>query len=110
MSLHKSPPMHTVGDLMDANADLMSQVYSDPGLSPDEKLRSFTLGIRNQCALSRDLQSRRAELARYNLLQQAKVEDLHQLVFNPALAAPSASLPAPAADAADTPNPVTRPN
>ena len=106
MPVTKINPLRNLGDLMDANADLMTQVYHDNGLSPDEKLRSFSLGIRNQCALSRDLQARRAELARHNLLQTTKPDDLQALRFIPAPAEPP-SLPAPSApaplDAATTP-------
>lgn len=102
MTVSKITPLRNIGDLMDANADLMTQVYHDHGLSPDEKLRSFSLGIRNQCALSRDLQARRAELARHNLLQQTRVEDLQALRFLPATPEAPASLPAPAAPAPDT--------
>ena len=99
MSVSKiPPPLKNIGDLMEANADLMTQVYHDEGLSADEKLRSFSLGIRNQCSLSRDLQNRRAELARYNLLHQTKAEDLSALRFIPAPPDTAAvvSLPAPA--------------
>ena len=108
MTVTKLQPLRNMGDLMDANADLMTQVYHDPGLSPDEKLRSFSLGIRNQCALSRDLQARRAELARHNLLHQTPAEDLQALRFLPAATEAPASLPAPAAPAPDS-APTTNP-
>ena len=114
MTVSKIKPLKNIGDLMDANADLMSQVYHDDGLSADEKLRSFSLGIRNQCSLSRDLQSRRAELARYGLLHQAQADDLQALRFippPPAEAPPApASLPAPADPSAPNHDPASRLN
>ena len=46
---------------------MMSEIYGDPKLTAAEKLRNFSIGVRNQIMLSRDLATRRAELMRYGL-------------------------------------------
>jgi len=113
MTVTQLTPIRTLGDMMDRNADLMTQVYHDNGLSADEKLRSFTLGIRNQCALSRDLRDRRAELARYQQVTVFDADAIQSLRFEPPpppdrLPAPTASPPASAAPA-EPPAPPTLP-
>lgn len=102
MTVTQLTPIRTLGDMMDRNADLMTQVYHDNGLSADEKLRSFALGIRNQCALSRDLRDRRAELARYQHLASATPASIQALRFDPPPPRePPAALPAPVAPPLD---------
>jgi hypothetical protein len=107
MTVTELTPILTLGDMMDRNADLMTQVYHDNGLSADEKLRSFTLGIRNQCALSRDLRDRRAELARYQQVTVVDADALQALRFKPP--PPPERLPVPAASPPAIPAPAAAP-
>jgi hypothetical protein len=65
---------------VDANAQLMTEVYSDPKLTAIEKMKTFSIGVRNQVILSRDLASRRAELMRYGMKAS---DELKALSFNP---------------------------
>lgn len=74
------PTLQTYNDFMEANAQLMSEVYSDPKLTAAEKMKTFTIGVRNQVLLSRDLATRRAELMRYGLKSS---DELKSLSFNP---------------------------
>lgn len=76
-SLHS---LQSYNDFMDANAQLMTEVYSDPKLTAVEKMKTFSAGVRNQVLLSRDLATRRAELMRYGLKAS---EELKSLSFNP---------------------------
>jgi hypothetical protein len=54
--------LESYNDMMTANAQLMSEVYTDPKLTAAEKMKTFSAGVRNQIMLSRDLAARRAEL------------------------------------------------
>jgi hypothetical protein len=74
------PALQSYNDFMEANANMMSEIYGDPKLTAAEKLRNFSIGVRNQIMLSRDLASRRAELMRYGL---KAADDLKALSFNP---------------------------
>lgn len=74
------PTLQTYNDFMEANAQLMSEVYSDPKLTAAEKMKTFTIGVRNQVLMSRDLATRRAELMRYGLKSS---DELKSLSFNP---------------------------
>ena len=74
------PNIHSYQDMMDANAQLMTEVYSDPKLTAIEKMKTFSIGVRNQVILSRDLASRRAELMRYGMKAS---DELKALSFNP---------------------------
>lgn len=53
--------------MMDANAELMNDIYHDGKLTTKEKLASFSIGVRNQVALSRDMAARRKELFGYGM-------------------------------------------
>lgn len=72
--------IHSYQEMMDANAQLMTEVYSDPKLTAAEKMKTFSVGVRNQVILSRDLAARRAELMRYGLKAS---DELKALSFNP---------------------------
>lgn len=74
------PALQSYNDFMDANAHMMTEIYSDPKLTAAEKLRNFSIGVRNQIMLSRDLASRRAEMMRYGLKAS---DELKSLTFNP---------------------------
>jgi hypothetical protein len=63
--------------MMNANSDLMTEVYRDSKLTAAEKLKNFSIGVRNQVLLSRDLASRRAELARYGLKANGNLKALN---------------------------------
>ena len=66
--------------MMNANAELMNEVYNDQKLTAAEKMKTFSIGVRNQVLLSRDLAARRAELFKYGM----KVDTaLKSLTFNP---------------------------
>lgn len=67
-------------DMMECNSALMSEVYNDTKMTPAEKMKTFSIGVRNQVLLSRDLASRRQELFRYGLRVS---EDMRALSFNP---------------------------
>lgn len=72
--------IHSYSDMMEANAQLMTEVYTDPKLTAAEKMKSFSVGVRNQVILSRDLAARRAELMRYGMKAD---NELKSLSFNP---------------------------
>lgn len=72
--------IHSYNDMMDANARMMTEVYNDPKLTAQEKMKTFSVGVRNQVILSRDLAARRAELMRYGLKAS---DELKSLAFNP---------------------------
>ncbi|MBP8282880.1 MAG: hypothetical protein KAX46_03050 [Chromatiaceae bacterium] len=74
------PSLQSYSDFMDANAQLMTEVYSDPKLTAAEKMKTFSIGVRNQVILSRDLATRRAELMRYGMKSS---DELKSLSFNP---------------------------
>jgi hypothetical protein len=76
----KLAAVSTYGDMMAANAALMTEIYTDPKLTAAEKLRNFSAGIRNQVALSKDLAARRAEVFRYGLKAEGSLKTLD---FNP---------------------------
>lgn len=75
-ALPKLDRITTVTDMMNANAALMTEVYTDRKLTAQEKMRSFTAGVRNQVNLSRDLAARRAELFRYGQKADATIKSL----------------------------------
>lgn len=66
--------------MMNANAELMTEVYRDGKLTAAEKMKSFSAGVRNQAILSRDLAGRRAELFRYGMKANGNIKSLN---FNP---------------------------
>ena len=66
-NVNSIPALQSYNDIMNANAQMMTEIYGDPKLTAAEKLRNFSIGVRNQIMLSRDLASRRAELMRYGL-------------------------------------------
>jgi hypothetical protein len=72
--------IHSYTDIMEANAQLMTEIYTDPKLTAAEKMKSFATGVRNQVGLSRDLAARRAELLRYGIKESSEVKGL---TFNP---------------------------
>lgn len=72
--------LQSYNDFMEANAQLMSEVYCDPKLTAAEKMKTFSVGVRNQVILSRDLAQRRAELMRYGIKAG---DELKALAFNP---------------------------
>jgi hypothetical protein len=81
MALAQETKIEGYDSMMDANARLMSEVYNDAKLGAAEKLRCFSMGVRNQVLLSRDLSARRKELFGYGMKFGA---DLKALNFNPA--------------------------
>lgn len=80
MTTERIESLKNYGDMMDANAQLMSEVYSDSKLTASEKLRNFSIGVRNQVLLSRDMAARRKELMSYGMKPS---EASKQLVFEP---------------------------
>ena len=66
-NVNSIPALQSYNDIMNANAQMMTEIYGDPKLTAAEKLRNFSIGVRNQIMLSRDLASRRAELMRCGL-------------------------------------------
>jgi len=72
--------IHSYNDMMEANAQLMTEVYTDPKLTAAEKMKTFSTGVRNQVILSRDLAARRAELMKFGIKAD---NDLKALSFNP---------------------------
>jgi hypothetical protein len=69
--------------MMNANAELMDEIYRDGKLNAAEKLKNFSMGVRNQVLLSRDQAARRAELMRYGMKANGNLKALN---FNPAAA------------------------
>jgi hypothetical protein len=67
MALNQETRIDNYDAMMEANADLMSAVYNDAKMTPAEKLRNFSVGVRNQVMLSRDLAARRKELFGYGM-------------------------------------------
>lgn len=80
MATTQIPSLESYEDMMTANAKLMSEVYSDGKLTATEKMKTFSIGVRNQVLLSRDLASRRAELFRYGMKANGELKSLN---FNP---------------------------
>jgi hypothetical protein len=66
--------------MMEANASLMDEVFNDAKLTAAEKMKTFSIGVRNQVLLSRDLAARRAELFKYGMKGDAA---LKSLTFSP---------------------------
>ncbi|WP_252178378.1 hypothetical protein [Endozoicomonas sp. 4G] len=66
--------------MMTANAALLDEVFNDAKLTAAEKMKSFSIGVRNQVLLSRDLASRRAELFKYGMKANGELKSLN---FNP---------------------------
>ena len=66
--------------MMDANAALLGEVFNDKKLTAAEKMKTFSIGVRNQVLLSRDLASRRAELFKYGMKANGELKSLN---FNP---------------------------
>jgi len=66
--------------MMEANASLMDEVFNDGKLTAAEKMKTFSIGVRNQVLLSRDLAARRAELFKYGMKANGA---LKSLTFNP---------------------------
>jgi hypothetical protein len=81
MAITQETKIEGYDSMMDANAHLMSEVYNDAKLGAAEKLRCFSMGVRNQVLLSRDLSARRKELFGYGMKFGA---DIKALNFNPA--------------------------
>ena len=81
MAITQEARIETYNDAMDANAHLMEEVYNDSKLSASQKLRDFSLGVRNQVLMSRDLAARRKELVGYGMKINANIGTL---AFNPA--------------------------
>lgn len=50
-------------DMAECNAHLMEDIYNDPQLTAMEKLKGFSLGVRNQASFTRDMRFRRQEYA-----------------------------------------------
>lgn len=50
-------------EMMDANSGIMEEIANDSKLNAVEKMRGFSMGVRNQCLLSRDQQARIKMLA-----------------------------------------------
>lgn len=80
MATQQIPTLDSYEDIMTANAKLMEEVYSDAKLTAAEKMKTFSIGVRNQVLLSRDLASRRAELFRYGMKANGELKSLN---FNP---------------------------
>jgi hypothetical protein len=80
MTIQTEIPIDSYESMMDANAELMREVYRDGKLTAAEKMKTFSVGVRNQVLLSRDLASRRAELFRYGMKANGELKSLN---FNP---------------------------
>lgn len=72
--------INSYNDMMEANAHLMEEVYSDAKLTAAEKLKNFSIGVRNQVLISRDMSARRKELMSYGMKANGAAK---QLVFDP---------------------------
>jgi prophage DNA circulation protein len=70
--------LESYNDMMTANAQLMSEVYTDPKLTAAEKMKTFSAGVRNQIMLSRDLAARRAELMKFGMKARCQGHGLAQ--------------------------------
>ena len=70
--------LESYNDMMTANAQLMSEVYTDPKLTAAEKMKTFSAGVRNQIMLSRDLAARRAELMKFGMKARCQGHGLGQ--------------------------------
>lgn len=80
MTISPETRIDSYESMMNANASLMDEVFNDGKLTAAEKMKTFSVGVRNQVLLSRDLAARRAEVLKYGL----KVEsELKSLTFNP---------------------------
>jgi hypothetical protein len=80
MAITQETRIDSYQSMMEANASLMDEVYNDGKLTAAEKMKTFSIGVRNQVILSRDLASRRAELFKYGMKADAA---LKSLTFNP---------------------------
>jgi hypothetical protein len=80
MAITQETRIDSYESMMEANAMLMDEVYNDGKLTAAEKMKTFSIGVRNQVILSRDLASRRAELFKYGMKADAA---LKSLTFNP---------------------------
>jgi len=72
--------LDTYSSMMDANASIMEDIVNDEKMAPAEKLKSFSVGIRNQAILNRDLAARRKELITLGMKPNS---DIQTLTFNP---------------------------
>ena len=81
MAITKETNISDYASMMDANSHLMTEIYNDTKLGAAEKLRCFSIGVRNQVLMSRDLSARRKELFGYGMKFGA---DIKALNFNPA--------------------------
>lgn len=81
MAISKETQIDSYDAMMDANSSLMTEIFNDSKLSAAEKLRNFSLGVRNQVALSRDLSARRRELMTYGMKVNANATKT--LAFDP---------------------------
>ena len=54
-------------DMMDCNASIMEEIANDGKLTASEKMRGFSMGVRNQALLSRDMQSRIQTMAKLGM-------------------------------------------
>jgi hypothetical protein len=77
MTVQHEPAIDSYESMMNANAELMSEVYRDGKLTAAEKMKTFSIGVRNQVLLSRDLANRRAELFRYGMKANGNIKALN---------------------------------
>jgi hypothetical protein len=80
MTVQTEVPIDSYESMMNANAALMNEVYHDGKLTAAEKMKTFSIGVRNQVLLSRDLANRRAELFKYGMKANGELKSLN---FNP---------------------------
>ena len=80
MAVTRELRINSYESMADANSQLMDEVFNDGKLTPAEKMKTFSIGVRNQIMLSRDLASRRAELSKHGMKPTGEIKEL---MFNP---------------------------
>lgn len=63
-------------DMMDVNSKVMSEIVNDNKLTPMERMKGISMGVRNQAVLSRDQQARIAMLARLGMKANGQLKSL----------------------------------
>ena len=80
MALSQETRFDSYHAMIEANAKLMEEIYNDGKMNPSEKLKNFSIGVRNQTILNRDVAARRKELVSMGVKPNG---NLQGLTFNP---------------------------
>jgi len=74
--LTKEVRINNLDDMMDTNASIMEEIANDGKMTAVEKMRGFSMGVRNQALLSRDQQARINMLAKLGMKANGQTKSL----------------------------------